>query len=185
MTALALFIVLILAKVAAMAGHGIPLSPWSIVAYAWQDALVALAFGAVHHLTRDRRHAHASVTGVYWALIFYAAVNIPIGRVLATPLTWPMLRATRGALADSLLLYMPWTNALLITAIGAAALALPRLFRPLPASLFRGAALGAVALIALAPFAGSRVDAQGRERNIVVALVQSGIPHVRSLEAAS
>jgi arylsulfatase A-like enzyme len=168
-----------------MAGHGIPLSPWSIVAYAWQDALVALAFGAVHRLTRDRRHARASVTGVYWALIFYAAINIPIGRVLATPLTWPMLRATRGALADSLLLHMTWTNALLITAIGAAALALPRLFRALPASFFRGAALGAVALIALAPFAGSRVDAQGRDRNVFVALVQSGIPHVRSLEAAS
>jgi arylsulfatase A-like enzyme len=180
MMALALFIVLVLAKVAAMAGHGIPLSPWSIVAYAWQDALVALVFGLVHRLTLRRRHAGAGVTALYWALIVYAAINIPIGRVLATPLTWPMLRATRGALADSLLLHVTWTNTILMACTVAAAVALPRLFRRLPASLPRRAALCAVPLVAFAPFAGSRVDAQGRDLNVLVALVQSGIPHVRS-----
>jgi arylsulfatase A-like enzyme len=182
MTALALFIVLLFAKVAAMAGHGLPVSPWSLVAYVWQDALVALAFGVVHRLTH-RRYARTGVTALYWALILSAAINIPIGRVLATPLTWPMLRATRGALADSLLLHATWTNGLLMTATIAAAVALPRLCRLLPASLPRGAALCALALTALAPLAISRVDAQGRDRNVVVALVQSGIPQIRSRDS--
>jgi arylsulfatase A-like enzyme len=182
-TAVALFLVLLLAKGAAMAGHGIAPTPWSLVAYAWQDALVALGFGLLHRFAGDRRRRLTSA--LYWLLIAYALINIPIGRVLATPLTWPMLRATRGALADSLLLHATWSNALPMAAVGVAALALPRLLRHVPASLPRRGAICAVALGALAPFAGARVDAQGRDRNVIVALVQSGIPHVRSRATAS
>jgi arylsulfatase A-like enzyme len=185
MTAVALFIVLMLAKVAGMAGHGIPLSPWSIVGYAWQDAVVALVFGVVHRLTLHQRHVRAGVAVVYWTLIGYAALNIPIGRALGTPLTWPMLRATRGALADSLLLHATWTNAALMTATVAAAIALPRLCQRLPRSFPSRAAVCALALIGLAPLASTRLDARGRDRNVVVALVQSGIPYVRSHAAAS
>jgi arylsulfatase A-like enzyme len=185
MTAVALFLVLVSAKLAAMAGHGIPSSAWSVVAYLWQDALVALLFGGVHHSVRGRRGGSRIMMAAYWGLVAYAAINIPIGRVLATPLTWPMLRATRGALADSLWLHATWTNAILMAAIIAAAVALPHLFRRLPASLPRRATVCVLPLVALAPFADSRVDAQGRDRNVIVAFVQSGIPHVRSRNAAS
>src|SRR5688572_18073454 len=185
MTAIVLFVVLVSAKLAAMAGHGIPSSAWSVVAYLWQDALVALLFGAVQHSVRGRRGASRITMATYWALVAYAAVNIPIGRVLATPLTWPMLRATRGALADSLWLHATWTNAIMMATVIAAAAALPHLVRRLPASLPGRAAVCVLPLVALAPSAGSRVDAQGRDRNVVVAFVQSSIPHVRSRDAAN
>jgi hypothetical protein len=161
-TALALFLILVLAKLAAIGGYGIPLSPWSLVAYLWQDAVVAAAFGALHHLLSRSRGARPVMAALFWALVVYAAINIPIGRVLATPLTWPMLRATRGALADSLLLHATWSNTILMVSIVTAAAILPRLLRRLPASLPRRAAICGIPLAALGLFGGSRVDAQGR-----------------------
>jgi hypothetical protein len=55
MTALALFLILMAAKLAAIGGYGIPLSPWSLVAYVWQDAVVAATFGALDFLVAGRR----------------------------------------------------------------------------------------------------------------------------------
>jgi len=42
-----LLTVFVLAKAAALAGHHLPLSWWSPIAYFWQDALVVLAFAVV------------------------------------------------------------------------------------------------------------------------------------------
>ena len=179
MTALALFLILVSAKLAAIGGHGIPLSAWSLVAYAWQDAVVAATFGTLHHALAGRRGGRPAMAALFWGLVVYAAINIPIGRVLATPLTWPMLRATRGALADSVLLYLTWTNAILMLSIVGAAAALPRLLGRLPQRLPRRAALCVIPLAALGLFGSSRVDAHGRHRNALVALVQSGFPQVR------
>ena len=180
MTALALFLVLLIAKSAAMSQHGIPLSAWTVVAYAWQDALVALGFGAVHSIAAGRRYAERVVMGAYWAMVLYAAINIPIGRALATPLTWPMLRAARGALADSLLLHATWANVVLMVSTVALAAWLPRVLRRLPDAVAPRVAVCALLLVVLAPPAESRIDAHGRHRNALVALVHSVLPHVQS-----
>ena len=183
MIAVSLLLVLAVAKLAMVLGRPVAFSAWSPLAYLWQDALVCLVFGAAVFLA-GTSHASARVTRViYWSIAIYAAVNIPVGRVLSTALTWPMLRAARGPLADSLLLYLTWTNALLMMSALAAAAVIPRLLRLLPARLPHVAAACALPIIALGPSASARVDTLGLERNVLVALVRSALPQVRSRPA--
>src|SRR5262245_62448063 len=98
MPALSLFLVFVTAKVLVLAGRDVPLSPWAPLAYLWQDALVALAYGGADWLLRRRRWV---AWGLYAAAAGYAALNVPLACVLSTPLTWPLLRATGGTIADS------------------------------------------------------------------------------------
>ncbi len=181
---LALFVILVFGKLAAVAAHGIPMTAWSIPAFIWQEASIALAFGFIRRLARGAL-AHAITGAIYAGLIAYVAINIPIGRALATPLTWPMLRATRGALADSLLLHVTWTNVLLMSAVALAGLLLPRAMRRLPDSVPRLAALIALPVVALGPFSGAHADTQGRHRMALVALVQSVFPQVHASSGSS
>src|SRR2546428_10909684 len=95
MRATSLFVVFLLAKLIIIAGHQVPVSFWSPIAYLWQDLLVALLFGA---LDFGMRRPWACWSA-YWLTVLYTAINIPVSRVLSTPLTWPMLRAARGPLA--------------------------------------------------------------------------------------
>src|SRR5947207_5667975 len=88
--AASLLLVFVLAKAAMLAGHHVPLSWWSPVAYLWQDAIVVLAFAAVEFSLAGRRRI---VWAAYTGLVLYAAINVPIARALSTPLTRPMLRA--------------------------------------------------------------------------------------------
>jgi arylsulfatase A-like enzyme len=178
--AVALFAILTGAKLAAMARHGIPATPWSIVAFAWQDAVVAAVFGIVDRFLSERRHGRAAMGVLYCALAAYAAGNIPIGRALATPLTWPMLQATRGALSDSLLLHVTGLNMALVGTTLLAAAFLVRLPGRLPRRASGCAVAGVIALVVLAPFARSHVDAHGRDRNVLIAFVESAMPHVHA-----
>jgi len=105
MKAVSLLLVFAVAKVAMVAGHSIPLSPWTPLAYFWQDVLVALAFAAL-----ERMLPKPASRLLYWALVLYAALNIPVARAVSSPLTWPMLRAARGPLSDSFWIYLTWQN---------------------------------------------------------------------------
>ena len=58
-----------------------------------------------------------SASALYWILVAYSALNIPVERAVSTPLTWPMLRAARGPLTDSFLIYVTATNIALVLAI--------------------------------------------------------------------
>ena len=102
MKALALFGVLIAAKLLAVAGRELPWSVWTPFAMFWQDALVALVFGAVDFALRRKP---ALGWSLYWLIAGYAAVNVPLTRILSSPLTWQMSQATGGALADSVTHY--------------------------------------------------------------------------------
>src|SRR5689334_18156052 len=102
------------AKAAMLAGHRVEASWWSPAAYLWQDAAVVLFFAAVEwRLSRCPR----IVWLLYAALALYAAINIPVARALATPLTWPMWRAAGGPLADSIRYYATWQNTALVLAV--------------------------------------------------------------------
>src|SRR5580698_4956644 len=94
-----LFLVFVLAKTVVVWGHAAPLTGWSLVAYVWQDAMVALAFGGFDIAMHRIGTATRIVWFVYWTIATYAAINIPVGLVVSTPLTRPMLRAARGPLA--------------------------------------------------------------------------------------
>src|SRR5436309_5359659 len=121
MRAASLFGVFILAKACVLAGRDIPMSAWTPITYLWQDLLVVLLFALLECVVRP--------TWITWSLysllVLYAAINVPVARVLSTPLTVPLLRAARGPLTDSVLYYLTWTNVGLVLLVLAAATAFP------------------------------------------------------------
>ena len=157
MRAASLLVVFVLAKLAVLAGHTIPWSFWTPVAYLWQDTLAALLFAALDLLAQKTGLTDRLTWLTYWALAIYAAMNIPVGRAVSTPLTWPMLRAARGPLADSLLLYITFANALLVLLTLAGAAILPVLLRGVPRRIFLMAAAAGLLLVSLGPVASARV----------------------------
>jgi hypothetical protein len=159
MLAANLFVVFVLAKLMVLAGHSFPVAAWTPVAYFWQDAGVALALAAVEAI------APRLVRPLYWALAMWAAINVPVGRALFTPLTWPMLEAARGPLNDSLRLYMTWQNALLVLLVIVTTAVLPNQWGRRSVIFF---CLGA--LTALGRIVSRQVDTLGMDRNVVVAL---------------
>jgi phosphoglycerol transferase MdoB-like AlkP superfamily enzyme len=190
MKSASLFLVFLLAKMAMVWGHSVPLSGWSLVAYVWQDALVALAFAAFDFaLQRIGSPARIAWT-VYWAAAIYSVINISVGRAVSTPLTRPMLRAARGPLTDSMQLYVTPANVLLMLSVLAAAAACPwllkrllkRLLKQVPPRLTQIAAASAVAgaimAVTLGPVASRRIDMRGMDRNVITALIGDGLPRV-------
>ena len=183
MRGFALFIVLIAAKLAAIWSHDVPAwSPWSLVAFAWHEALIGLGLAGLEGLAQSRWRLSAwmpAVTSVaYWATVAWAAVNIPVVRVLGTPLTWPMLQATGGALADSLRLHVTPANLLLMTGTIASAALLPRVVSRLGRTTRRGILFAALALSAIGPWSVPHAEANGVDRSGVVAFAESLRSHV-------
>src|SRR5439155_15570678 len=180
MRAASLFGVLVLAKLAVLAGHTIPWSFWTPVAYLWQDVLAVLLFAALDLLTQKIGKKDRFTRLLYWALAIYAALNIPVGRALSTPLTWPMLRAARGPLADSLLLYATFANTVLILLTLAAAAIFPVLLCRVPRRILLAMAAAGLLLVSLGPLASAHVEILGLDRNVFAALIPSTLPQVRS-----
>jgi len=170
--AASLFLVLALAKVAALAGHTLPLSWWSLPAYFWQDAAVALVFATTELILASRPRA---LWASYGVLTLYAAINVPVVRVLSTPLTWAMWRAARGPLADSMWYYATPANVSAVVLLVIAATIAPRFAHRTPRGLLAGAL---TACIALGPLAASRIDTLGLERNAWTALASTALPRL-------
>jgi len=170
--AASLFVVLALVKAAALWGHTVPLSWWSPIAYVWQDAAIALAFAAVEPLLSSRPRLLWTIYGV---LTLYAAMTVPVVRVLSTPLTWAMWRAARGPLADSIWYYATPGSIATVLLLVAAAGIVPSLARRIPSRFVVGPL---IACVALGPAAASRIDTIGLERNAWTALVSTAMPQL-------
>ncbi len=131
MRALSLLCIFVLAKLIILAGYNIslsrPLFLWTLIAYFWQDLLAALIFAALDFAIRREWFGWA----LYGATVAYVAVNVPISRVLSSPLTWPMMRAARGALSDSIKHHVTPGNVAPMFLIVFAGVALPLLFHRL------------------------------------------------------
>ena len=176
--AVSLFGVLAVAKATTLVGLGAATDDWSAwwpFAYFWQDALVALVFYAADATLRRPRLAWSA----YVIIALYAAVNVPVTLVLSSPLTRAMLRAARGALADSVGYYLTVPNLAAAAATLVAALLLPlaltrfasgnqRRFTPILAVLALIAAVG--------PVVDGRIDTRGLHRNAVGALAATSMP---------
>src|SRR5207245_4894372 len=164
--------------------HSAPLTCLALLAYVWQDAMVSLGFAALD-ISLEKMGATTRIAwAIYWSVAIYAAIHIPVGRVVFTPLTWPMLRAARGPLADSMLEYVTASNVLLVVAVLAAAAGLPRLLRQVPRQLVRMGLVCTIAVVLLGPMAGSRVGTRGLDRNVITALIGSGLPRVAARAGA-
>ena len=176
-----LTVVIAAARAIALAGHDIPVSLWSPIAFLWHDAAVLLLFFAFE---RAAAAARAAVISVYATIVLYVALNVPVTRVLSTPLTKTMWRAARGPLADSILRYATWDNVLLTMTIVALGIGLPigltrwTVRDRLRYRHFLLAPL--IGLVILGPIAASRVDTRGLERNAWTALAITAMPNARA-----
>src|SRR6187455_2612826 len=122
MRALSLFGVLAVARILVLVGRNVDLSIWTPFVYLWQDVVVALVFAVLDRLWGKR-------TGwvVYAALVIYTAINVPVTRILSSPLTWTMIRAAGAPLQDSIALYLSPTNVALILLVIVAGIGFPLL----------------------------------------------------------
>lgn len=157
---------------------GVGWSAWFPVAYYWQDVLVALVFGLA-----DRAIGRAWIGWVsYGAIALYAAVNVPIAAALSTPLTPTLVRASGGALADSIRHYLtPGNAAALLIPLAAAAIApwlLARRVGSVGPTGWRIAAVAAAAVVCSGPLATARTETRGLHRNAIGAFVETSLPRV-------
>ena len=179
--ALCLFAVLVIAKALTLPGRDVPLSAWSPFAYVWQDVLIALVLFAV-----DRRlRRPAAAWSAYAVLAAYAAINVPVTRVLSTPMTWTLMRAARGPLADAVFHYATAANLLALAVPAALAIALPLILRRHALAMRAWAAASAVAIVALGPFAVAHVDTHGLHRSALGALLATSLPRVEAAAGAA
>jgi lipoteichoic acid synthase len=171
-----LFAVLVIAKALTLPGRHVPLSAWSPFAYLWQDVLVAVVFFVV-----DRGVKRPALAWSAYALLAaYAAINVPVTRVLSTPMTWTLVRAARGPLADSVFHYLTAANVLALAVPGALAIGLPLILRRRALAMRPWAAVPAIAIVLVGPFAASRIDTHGLHRSALGALVATSLPRVEA-----
>ena len=161
------------AKIATLAEHEIAWSPSVMAVYLWQDAVVALLFAAFGLVARAR---------LSWALygiaVVYTALNVPLVRVLSTPMTCRMFGATRGALLDSIRHYAT-SKPPLHLAWSCCGRGVSPVFRRLQArALLILGALG-ILLAGVGRIAAATVETRGLNRNALFALVESALPRVR------
>jgi phosphoglycerol transferase MdoB-like AlkP superfamily enzyme len=168
--------VLVTAKAVTVLGHHVPLSLWSPFAYLWQDVSVAVLFFLIDRGLRRPAPAWA----VYGLLVAYTAINVPVVRVLSTPLTRTMLRGARGPLSDAVLHYVTPANLAGLIAPIIVAIAFPLVIRRRSLAMRPWVVAAASATIAIGPFAVSRVDTTGLHRNAFGALVATSLPRVAS-----
>ena len=166
-----------------------PLSVWSLIAYTWQDAMVGLAFAAGDILLQRIDATPRIARLAYWVIAIYTAINIPVARVVSTPLDTPHAAAPRrGPLADSMLLYVTAANIVLVLSVLAAAAALPLLrYAAQSATVVGRLAILCIlpVLILLGPMASRRVDTRGMDRNVITALIGSSVPRATDRPASN
>ena len=148
--------------------------------YLWQDVLVVVLFVTVDHGLNRLRAGWI----LYGALVAYIGLNVPVTRALSTPLTWTMLRATRGPLADAVLHYVTVPNLIALIIPLLTGFVLPRLLKNRGVRINRQAMTIAVLILAIGPFATSRIETGGLHRNPFGALVATGITRVAAKEAS-
>lgn len=143
----------------------------AVLGYAAFDGLLVL-------LSRRSRPVRTLLDGLAWSVLFalvaWSALNVPVARVLSTPLTHPMLSAVGGALGDSITRYLTPSNitamALVVAAAPLAALVARRqpartLAIVLAITLTPPALFGAAAL--------AHLDTFGVHRSAVTTLVRT------------
>ena len=195
MKALSLFGVCVLAKLLILAGRHetVALSGWLPIAYVWQDALIAILFGLLDTALMRLRFGRALGWSLYSIAIAYITINVPVTRVLSSPLSWSMIGAARGTLWDSIRYHASTANIVLMATVIASGIGLPVLLRWIERrwdisiqhgkSVIAQAGLG-LALMLMGPIAARRVETMGLERNAVVALVTTALPRVTARAGA-
>lgn len=180
MRAIALFLVFGLGRILMLAGRQIDFDLWAAIAFIWQDVTVVLLFAGFDRLVRNR----AIGWSVYVVLTLYVALNVPLVRVLSTPMTPALSRAASGPLTDSIRHHLTGDAILTFSAVVLSATLIPIVLKKWAPELSKrtGTAGVAVSLIvvSLGPTASTRVETHGLERNVVIAYLSGLRPRVAS-----
>jgi hypothetical protein len=169
MKATSLLIVFLLCKALILAGHHIDFTPWAFAAYIWQDCLIVLLFAGLERLVGKKIG-----WAVYVAAVLYAAINVPIARMMTTPLTWAMLHAAGGPLLDSIKHQLTAANIASLLLIAIAASIAPIFIKRFRSSLV----VALIVMVITGALASNHVETLGRERNAFAVLFTSAIPRV-------
>ena len=181
MRALSLFAVFAVAKALILCFHPVQLSPLLPLVVLGQDAAAAIVFAIIDWLLlRVAKGRPWPGWVLYACAVLYTAINVSVARVLATPLTWPMLRAARGTLADSIRHHLSPENLIWIGIVLAVAIAAPWALRKLPRNLVRAAGAAGGVLAVVGPVLSGRIETEGAERNALAVLVTSFSPRIES-----
>lgn len=171
-----LFAVLLISRCLSLLGRDVAVSPWSPLAYLWQDAVVALVFAILDAIVRRRRFGWT----IYALLVGYVAINVPLVHVTSSPLTWPMLNATSSALSDSIQAYVTPANIGLMLGVVVSGVLVPRTVRRVSLPVFIAMTILFLLLAGLGPVATRQVTTNGYHRNCVVALANSMFSRIES-----
>src|SRR5262245_9883529 len=185
MIAACLLGVFVTAKALVLCKGMVPLTPWTPFVFLWQDVLFVLCFALFEQTTRKKPWA---AWALYGLVSLYVAVNVPVACVLSTPLTWPLLRATRGTLADSILYHVTPLNLLRLGLVLAVEIGLPLLLRRRWQRLslrVRGAGgVGLLFVVLLGYLTTATADTLGLHRNVFLILARTAFPRVAAEDIA-
>ena len=156
-------------------------SPLAVPALLAADLGAALGWAGLDALSQRWRRGRGEKLGwaLYFAVAVYAASNVPVTRMFATPLTFPILAATDVALWDSLRIYVTPGNVLGVAGVLLGALLLPGWLRRLrlrwpPTPRTWAMLLSCALLLELLGWAGRRrLPLRGLHRNVVFALLRT------------
>jgi len=174
MKAASLLCVFVVARLAILPAFDLEWSLRTPLALLWQDAAFVLGFAMLEWLPRSR----TVIAGLYWLVAFYVALNVPVIRMFSTPLTLPMLRATRGTLADSIGHHVDFANVASMVLVIATAVIVPICLRRAsikPGRRFHGTLAAACAL---GVWSNAGINTAGLDKNCLATLVSSGREHV-------
>jgi phosphoglycerol transferase MdoB-like AlkP superfamily enzyme len=164
---LSLFILYALGKGITIAVHDFKFGLETVPVLLWQDALVAtvvvLAF----------RCSKAAGWILYATAVLHFAISLPLLRIMATPLTAPLLRAGSGTLADSMRHHVDAVNlSLLLGALLIGAI-LPFVLRRMRGSVHPAFQVSAMSGILAGYVCTASADLQGLHRNSLIAFARS------------
>ncbi len=128
-----------------------------------------------------------SISILLWALLTaWLALNVPVARVMGSPLSYGFLHATGAALGDSIFRYVTPANVAMPIVLLVAGFHLWRRPLPAPASArARGAVLLLAATLAiLGPFAARRTETLGLYRNAAALLIETTLARGRTADGA-
>src|SRR5258706_11729032 len=175
MRATALLIVFLLCKILVLTGRHLDFTPWAIAAYIWQDCLVVLLFAGLERIVGKKIG-----WALYAAATLWAAINVPVARMMSTPLTWPMLHATGGPLLDSIKHQLTLANIASMLLIAITAGIAPIFIKRFRSSLV----LALIVVVITGALASNHVETLGRERNPFTVLLTSAFSRIEAKDSS-
>jgi arylsulfatase A-like enzyme len=173
--------ILLVAKALALANRGVTLTATTGLAYVWQDVAVALAFWLIDKLSRRSPWLWAP----YAVISVYVVVNVAVVATLGSPLTPTMLRATGGAIGDSMRSALTPSVLMMMGGVLAIAAIAPWLLGRVPRAARRISVAIAIVITIAGAWVARSVDSAGLDRNAISALLMGSVPRIGATTDAS